>query len=147
MIREFTGRHMLFVMGGMFGTIIAVNLVMAHFAVSTFGGRVVDNSYVASQNFNGWLSEARAQKALGWTLEVARDGQGYLELRSSAVNAAIGATAQHPLGRAPDRVLTFRPVAPGLWRSAEPLPQGRWKVRFLLRQEGKEARFLRDLAP
>ena len=55
-----------------FGVVIAVNLLMAHYAVSTFSGTVVDNSYVASQEFNGWLGAARAQRALGWTVEVRR---------------------------------------------------------------------------
>ena len=147
MIREFTGRHMLFVMFGMFGTIIAVNLVMARYAVTTFGGTVVDNSYVASQNFNGWLEDARAQKALGWTLDVTKDQQGRLELRSSATNATVSGTAHHPLGRAPDIGLSFETVSPGFWRAKQALPEGRWKVRFLMKQGDKEARFLRDLAP
>ena len=40
---------------------------------STFGGVVVENSYVASQDFNGWLDEARAERALGWDADVGRD--------------------------------------------------------------------------
>jgi nitrogen fixation protein FixH len=146
MNREFTGRHMLFVMCAMFGTIIAVNLVMARFAVTTFGGVVVENSYVASQNFNGWLGDARAQEALGWTLDVTRDAQGRLEARTAVEGATITAVAQHPVGRAAEQTLRFTSVAPGVWRSTTALPEGRWKVRFVVQQGATEARFIRDLA-
>ena len=35
------------------------------YAMSTFGGIVVENSYVASQEFNGWLEEARQSDGAG----------------------------------------------------------------------------------
>ena len=46
---EFTGYHMLGVLVLYFGTIITVNLVMARFAITTWTGLVVENTYVASQ--------------------------------------------------------------------------------------------------
>ena len=46
--------------------IIAVNTLLARVAVDTFAGTVVDNSYVSSQSFD---DEARAQRALGWTVK------------------------------------------------------------------------------
>ncbi len=63
----FTGRHMLLTMLAFFGVIIAVNFTMAWFARSSWTGFVVENSYVASQQFNTKMAETRAQKALGWT--------------------------------------------------------------------------------
>jgi nitrogen fixation protein FixH len=60
---EFTGWHMLAVMLGMFGTIIAVNLWFAYNAVSTFPGVEDRNAYVASQKFE---IERQAQDALHW---------------------------------------------------------------------------------
>ncbi len=65
--KRFTGRHMAAIMFAFFGVVIAVNVTMATFATRTFGGTVVDNSYVASQKYNGWLAEARRQERLGWT--------------------------------------------------------------------------------
>lgn len=62
---EITGRHVLAFTCTAFGVIIAVNLLMAYKAVSTFPGLEVDNGYVASQTFD---KEMAAQKALGWTL-------------------------------------------------------------------------------
>lgn len=146
MKREFTGRHMLIVMLGMFGTIIAVNFIMARYAVSTFGGTVVDNSYVASQRFNGWLAEARAQEALGWSLDLQLSASRRVEVTASPHNGVVTALAHHPLGRAPDRQLRFEKIAAGHWRSTEPLPPGRWQLRVELRSGANQARYLRDVA-
>ena len=62
----FTGRHMALILVAGFGIVIAVNFLMAYLAARDFGGVVVENSYVASQNYNSWLKEADAQRQLGW---------------------------------------------------------------------------------
>jgi nitrogen fixation protein FixH len=149
--RRFTGWHMTAIMVGFFGVVVAVNLTMATLASRTFGGTVVDNSYVASQNFNRWLAEARDQAALGWTATVERRGDDRLgiALASSAgplEGARVGAVAHHPLGRAPDVALAFVAQGGGLYLSSEPLPAGRWSVRLDIAHRGDEARFVRDLA-
>ena len=104
MTRRFTGRHMAVVICTFFGVVIAVNLLMATLATRTFGGTVVDNSYVASQKFNGWLAEARAQQALGWQEEVWLDDSRRAEVTISMGGrpldgSAITGSARHPLGR------------------------------------------------
>lgn len=90
---EFTGRHMLIIMIAFFGTIITVNITMAVMASRSWTGMVVENTYVASQEFNTRTAEARAQEALGWTsnLEVA-DGTVTWRLQD-AQNTAL-----HPEG-------------------------------------------------
>ncbi|ESY87148.1 FixH family protein, partial [Mesorhizobium sp. LNHC229A00] len=65
--REFTGRHMLAIIPAFFGVVIAVNLTMATLANTSWTGLVVENTYVASQQFNRKAEEGRAQAALGWT--------------------------------------------------------------------------------
>ncbi|TJV88129.1 MAG: cytochrome oxidase, partial [Mesorhizobium sp.] len=65
--REFTGRHMLLIILSFFGVIVGVNLTMATLASTSWTGLVVENSYVASQQFNRKAEEGRAQAALGWT--------------------------------------------------------------------------------
>lgn len=70
-MRELTGRHVLAIATSAFGVIIAVNLVLAYAAVSTFPGVEVANSYAAGIGF-----EARraAQIALGWDVTTEFDG-------------------------------------------------------------------------
>ncbi|MBB3910465.1 FixH family protein [Sphingomonas desiccabilis] len=144
--RRFTGWHMLAILLGMFGTIIAVNVVMARFAVGTFGGTVVDNSYVASQKFNHWLAEARAQEALGWKLQTRVDEGRILRITTSSpmgplYAATMDAVAIHPLGRAPERKLHFVNAGGGTFASQQPLPEGRWLLRIEVREGRNTARF------
>jgi len=54
----FTGKHFAVIIVAFFAVVIGVNLFMATQASATFGGVVVENSYVASQEFNKWLDEA-----------------------------------------------------------------------------------------
>ncbi len=98
--KAFTGKHMALVFIGGFGVVIAVNLLMASVAVGSFHGTVVDNSYVASQNYNGWLAKAEASRALGWQAVPARraDGRVVLETIGLPAGAAITAEAERPLG-------------------------------------------------
>lgn len=135
MSREFTGRHMATILVLGFAVVIAVNLTMARFAISTFGGVVVENSYVASQHFNRWLDEADRAKALGWTVEIRRDGQNkiHVDTKSVPAAAAVSVTARHPLGRRPDRVLSFVAAGDGDFVSKVALPPGRWIMRVEIR--------------
>lgn len=137
--RPFTGRHMAAIMIAFFGVVIAVNLFMARQASATFGGVVVQNSYVASQHFNRWLDEAAAEQALGWKAEATRAADGKLSLAfEGPATAAITATARHPLGRMPDRTLRFAPQGGGAFLSTEALPAGRWRLRIEARSpDGK----------
>ena len=84
MTRRFTGWHMTAIMIAFFGVIITVNMTMAVFATRTFGGKVVENSYVASQQFNEWLAAARAQEKLGWKHELSLDGERKVVVAVSA---------------------------------------------------------------
>jgi nitrogen fixation protein FixH len=158
----FNGRHMTAILVAGFGVVIAVNVAMASLASSTFGGIVVENSYVASQDFNRWLDEAAREKALGQRIEAHRRGDGRVvallrQARDEPVSAqaqpvpaqaepveapaatptTITATARHPLGRLPDVALVFRPRPGGEWLSTAPLPAGRWTLRFEVRAHGK----------
>ncbi len=146
MTRQFSGFHMLALTVGFFVVVVGVNLVMATFAVRTFGGTVVDNSYVAGQKFNGWLDEARAQSALGWSLTATREGDRAVIALVGAPGATIEATAIHPLGRAPSITLHFQQVAPGRFRSAELLPAGRWRLEIGVRKGERVKNFVDEVA-
>jgi len=146
MTRRFTGWHMVTVLLAMFGTIIAVNLIMARYAIGTFGGTVVENSYVASQRYNGWLAEARSQAALGWSQDVTVDARRIVHVALRGPDGPLGggsvsAVATHPLGLEAPRTLRFRPAGGGSYVSETPIAAGRWLLRIEVRQGGREARF------
>ena len=92
--RPFTGRHMAAIMIAFFGVVITVNVVMARFASSTFGGVVVDNSYVASQHFNRWLDEASAERQLGWHATITHAADGTVRVALTGVPAGATVTGE-----------------------------------------------------
>jgi hypothetical protein len=139
--KRFTGKHMALVMTGFFGVVVGVNVLLANLAVSTFSGVVVENSYVASQGFNQLLGAARADKALGWKLDLARgtDGAARFTLTDASgaplQGAVVRAQADHPLGaKVPAIMLAPKEVAPGVYEA--PLAGGRWHVAVEVRQQG-----------
>ena len=136
---KFTGWHMTAILVAFFGVVMAVNFNMARMAVITFGGTVVDNSYVASQEYNGWLKAAARQERLGWTVAIALDADRRVRVDAQASGVAIKrlsgvGDALHPLGRVDDVPLAFATSANGQLLSTKPLPPGRWSLRLSLRR-------------
>ena len=96
-----------------FGVIVGVNLTMATLASTSWTGLVVENTYVASQQFNRMAEEGRAQAALGWTgkLTIARG-----EVRYSLSDAAgkpvplhgVKVLFRHPAYEGEDKAVTAR---------------------------------------
>lgn len=147
MTKRFTGWHFTAIMVGGFAIVVAVNLFMASMAVGSFGGVVVENSYVASQNYNKWLEEARAEDQLGWTAQVTRNGDGQLEITTGGAPADTQAQVElrHPLGK--EEVLNWQlvPQGGGRFVSADRLPEGRWLVRVTLASGDQQRKFERPL--
>jgi nitrogen fixation protein FixH len=138
--KKFTGKHMAMVFVGGFGVVIAVNLLMASFAVSGFHGVVVENSYVASQKYNGWLAKAESSRALGWQVVPERRADGRLVIETVAVpdGATITVEAERPLGTRDTIRLSFVPQGEGRWLSNEALAEGRWQLRMAISAAGQE---------
>lgn len=141
---KFTGRHAAVLIVAFFAVVIAVNVTMARLASSTFGGTVVDNSYVASQRFNAWLDQSAADKALGWKAETGRGADGALEVRlvdnagAPIAGARVIVHAEHPLGARPPVDARLIEATPGLYRAA--LPAGRWHLWLTAAARGHEWR-------
>lgn len=143
MTRTFTGRHFTAIMVGGFGIVIAVNFTMAHYATSGFSGVVVENSYVASQKFNGWMEDARAQEQLGWHGAIGRDAQSRLALEAPTIpaGAEVRAEVRRPLGKAESATLALAADGTGRHVSTDPLAPGRWIVRIVVTANGQTVRF------
>ena len=144
MTKRFTGWHMTAILLGFFGVIVAVNFTMATLATRTFGGVVVENSYVASQEYNDWLKAARAQAKLGWKAEAGLDAARRVIVEVTAPGAVVTGYAAHPLGREADVPLKFTGVQS--FRSERPLPAGRWTVHLLVRRGAEQARLVETLS-
>ncbi len=131
--REFTGRHMLLVMIAFFGVIIAVNLVMAAFASSSWTGLIVKNSYVASQDYNGDIETARRQSELGWRSSFKASAQGVRVTLSTAdqerlAGLAVVAKIYRPVAEAEDRTLALTESGAGVYSADVKLGAGIWEA-------------------
>lgn len=150
-IRQFTGWHMATLMVAFFGVVIAVNFIMARAAIRTFGGEVVENSYVASQRYNGWLKDARAQHREGWSAVPAVKAGGIVEITVARAGADVGdaqvtLVVNHPLGRVPARTLALHPAgARGHYRAEQPLAAGRWLLHITITRGREQARFVDEV--
>ncbi len=131
---ELTGRHVLAITVGAFSVIIAVNVLLAYKAVSTFPGLEVDNSYVASQGFN---DRKAAQEALGWQMKPGYEG-GRMTLAFHDRNGvAMPVTdLQVLVGRTTEAKDDVWPVFAALgdaYVAEVPLARGKWMVKVTAR--------------
>lgn len=150
---RFTGVHMLICVLVFFGVIIAVNLTMATLASRSWTGLVVKNSYVASQEFNSKLAQARAQKLRGWSSEV-KYQQGSLSfslkdkdgrtIKAGPVLVKIG----RPAFEQEDQVYTLSRSGDGVFSKDLALNSGPWALEIEAEANGvpfrRNLRFLVD---
>lgn len=127
----FGGRHLLLLMLGFFGVVIAVNALLAALAGRSWTGLVVQNAYVASQHYNEELKGAHRQQALGWRSELTTDPQRIVLVLHDRANVPVsGLLLEIRLSRAThegeDRTLHLRECSPGLYCADIELPQGLW---------------------
>ena len=131
-MRELTGRHVLMITVSAFAVIIAVNLVMAYKAVSTFPGLEVTNSYVASQDFD---ADRAAQQALGWTLTPAYDateGELRLAFTDAGGQPVLLQSLDVLVGRTTEAEDDSRPVFSrdaGVYVARARLAHGKWMMQ------------------
>lgn len=129
----FTGWHMVCVMCLFFGTIISVNFYMAWQATHTWSGLVVKNTYIASQEFNGKVAEARALAATGivGSLEVAGPDVRYRlsHPQQGPVDAdSVFLSFKRPVGENQDFQIALQPQGNGLFVGHHEVPGGTWIV-------------------
>jgi nitrogen fixation protein FixH len=129
--RRFTGWHMVAVMALFFGTIISVNLVMAWNASRSWSGLVVENAYVASQQFNDKMAETRAFAASGINGELTA-GHGaihYALTRKGEPERTIDtvvAVLKRPVEEHEDMHVELVRMGDGVFVAEQSLKPGQW---------------------
>lgn len=131
--KGFTGIHMWMLALGFFGVIIAVNVTMATLAMRSWTGLVVDNSYVASQQFEEKRLAHEAQKAAGWQAVLSyAPGAARLVIVDGAENPIdlgdVTITLNRPVGGHDDKTLELERKADGSYEAAVDLPSGLWEA-------------------
>lgn len=130
MTRELRGWHVLTITIAAFGTIIAVNLVLAISAVRSFPGLETRSAYVASQQFEAVRA---AQEALGWTAVLTVEGDRLdLTLRDRAgqgvMPRTLGLMLRRPTHQQADQHPRLLARADGQWHAQVRLAPGNWNA-------------------
>lgn len=145
--RELTGRMVLALLLAFFGVIFAVNGVLVHKALSTFGGVETESSYNAGQSFEREVAKAEAQDARHWRIagEVTRatDGAALLDIvaRDAGGAALTGLDAlvsfERPTDRRLDRAIIVSNDGPGHFRGRATIAAGQWDLVIELWRQGE----------
>jgi nitrogen fixation protein FixH len=126
-----TGTHVLVALVLFFGVVIAVNITLAVLANTSWTGLVVENGYVASQEFNRDLAEARREAAMGWSEEFGyHEGLITLTLRDKDERPLTGATVvvklERPSTDREDQTITLAETRTGFYSARIALRSGLW---------------------
>ena len=135
----FTGRHMLLATCTFFAVIIGVNVTMAWFASSSWSGLVVENTYVASQEFNRKADAMKAMAASGIVGKLSLvENVIHYDIRNRdrtpAVVDDVTANFKRPVGDHEDFHVTFSKVGEGQFEAHHRLPSGDWIVEMISRR-------------
>lgn len=130
--RPFTGRHMLAITVTFFGVIIAVNILMAVISMRTWTGLVVDNSYVASQQYQEKLEAHRVQADAGWQSNLEyENGRIRLDLVAEGAPVAVGGLTirlNRPIGTRDDVLVDLVAQPDGSYAVDVALGAGMWEA-------------------
>ncbi len=138
----FTGRHMAMVLAAFFGVIFAANFTMVYFAKKSWTGLVVQNSYVASQQFNETTAKLeKAAKDIITTVNYA-DGKLIITLadpHGKAVAATgLAVTLGRPSNEGQDQTVPLIAQGNGVFTAPLSLAKGQWTGRITAEIAGHE---------
>jgi nitrogen fixation protein FixH len=142
------------------GVVIAVNVVMAVIAISTFAGLETEDHYRKGLAYNRNLAAAQAQAARGWQMRVefaaaataADQHQGEIaavftdRTGQPLDRLTVEATLIRPTHAGADLSLPLEYVGGGRYRGAVTVPMpGQWDARILARQDDQHFQDTRRL--
>jgi len=140
--RPFTGRQFATILCAMFAVVMAVNFTMATLASRTFSGAVVQNGYVANQDFNAWIERGKRQAQIGWAARAEVKADSLSIVATDRTGAPLtGATVSvhliHPFRAGETRWIYPVEAEPGTYVAAHSLTRGQWEANIRLEREGE----------
>lgn len=134
------GWHVLAGFVAFFGLIFAVNGVFMYQALHTFPGQTADNPYEAGLAYNRTLAQKSAEARLGWSAEVARDGEVVrlivLDRAGRPVEGlAVSAKMERPATEQGRRMIQLKEADPGSYQVALGDMTGAWDFSVTARDK------------
>ena len=138
----FTGRHMLLVSCAFFGIVIAVNFTMAWLASTSWSGLVVENTYVASQEFNRKAEAMKAMTASGVSGALSINGGlvHYLLRNRDGSPTSVDEVVlkfKRPVGDHEDFNVVLRKTGEGRFEGEHSVAAGDWIVEAISKRSGE----------
>lgn len=134
--KPLTGWHVLFIILGMFGVVISVNVYFGYKAITTSSGEI-GHAYLSGLKFNETLAARAKQSQLGWQMDLGFErGAGgdalfIATLKDKDKNPISGAVLKGKVGRPAeakdDQILVFKEEKAGTYTAhLEKLGPGKW---------------------
>lgn len=129
--RRLGGRGVLVIAIAAFVVMLIPNIILAVTAARTFSGVVVEDSYLASQDFD---REKAAQLALGWTVTLDHDADalrlGITDTAGHTIRpASLAVTMGRPTTTRDDRMVAMQETPSG-YAGEAPFAPGHWRVEI-----------------
>ena len=130
-----------------FGVVFAVNGVLIHEALSTFGGVDTESAYQAGRMFEQDVAMAKAQDARQWHVDAkmtpSPDGARLDVTARDATGAPLrgidaSAVFQRPTDRRLDRPVVVAEDAPGRFHGSADIAPGQWDLVIELSRQGEQ---------
>jgi len=111
---------------GVFGVVLAVNLVFMYSAVSTFTGIETQEAYDKGLAYNQVIAKAKAQEKLGWTVDATLLPASSPDAASHESNVVVSVLdkAGQPVSGLSVKAKFIRPTKEGFDTNAELMEQG-----------------------
>jgi nitrogen fixation protein FixH len=111
---------------GVFGVVLAVNLVFMYSAVSTFTGIETQEAYDKGLAYNQVIAKAKAQEKLGWTVDATLLPASTTDAKSHESNVVVSFAdkAGRPVSGLSVKAEFVRPTKAGFDTQTELMEQG-----------------------
>lgn len=153
--RELTGRHVLIMLIGFFGIILAINVYFAFAAVKTFRGEDVPRSYRQGLEYNQTIAARATQNKMGWRVRYNTvslgEGQSDLIIAISDKNGvpisglSLSGILRHPTDTKRDLAVNLTEEKSGKYKSTLVIPNGQWTLMAAARNAQQSFDFQYDL--
>lgn len=128
MKRKIEGRHVLYMLLGFFGVMIAVNAVFVYFALTSFSGISFKDSYTRGINYNDEIASSRSQDSRGWISQLTFDD---LENKKAVISLNLTDKDGHTLDNLVAVLFVRRPAQEGKDRQITMMPaQGKFQTEL-----------------
>jgi nitrogen fixation protein FixH len=141
-----TGRKVLVMLLAFFGVMFGVNFYMAREAIKTHPGLDRANPYDQGVAYNKEIAAAKAQEALGWSVDLTRAQKGGATEVTATVKDKAGRLVsdlqatlhfEYPATSKRDRDVVASAVAEGVYSGEAELAPGHWDVVIEFTREGE----------